>query len=103
MFSKGLRAECVGTGLRVTDVQPGDTATNLIMKNSDSEAAAKMGVHIGAVVGGGVVGPMCLDPSDVADAVLYAFTAPAHVGLHEILIEPRDQMFGDPTSMAVSL
>merc|ERR1719199_1247986 len=52
-FSKGLRAECVGTGLRVTDIQPGDTATNLIMANSDKEAAEKMGVAIGKVVGDG--------------------------------------------------
>jgi len=99
VFSKGLRAECVGTGVRVTDIQPGDTATNLIMRNSDKEAADKMGVGIGAVVGGGDVGPMCLDPSDVADAVVYAATAKPHVGMHEILIEPRDQMFGDPTAM----
>lgn len=99
VFSKGLRAECVGTGLRVTDIQPGDTATNLIQKNDDAEAAAKMGVTVGAVVGGGDVGPSCLDAKDIADAVLYAYTAPAHVGVHEILIEPRDQMFGDPTSM----
>lgn len=45
VFSKGLRAECVGTGLRVTDIQPGDTATNLIVKNDDAEAAAKMGAR----------------------------------------------------------
>jgi len=44
VFSRGLRAECVGTGLRVTDIQPGDTATNLIQANDDAEAAAKMGV-----------------------------------------------------------
>merc|ERR1719424_888465 len=50
-FSKGLRAECVGTGVRVTDIQPGDTATNLIMQNSDQEAADKLGVKIGEVVG----------------------------------------------------
>jgi hypothetical protein len=43
-------------------LQPGDTATNLLMKNTDTEAAAKMGVSIGEVVGGGEVGPSCLDP-----------------------------------------
>ena len=102
VFSKGLRAECVGTGLRVTDIQPGDTATNLIMTNSDKEAAEKMGVGIGAVVGGGEIGPMCLAPSDISDAVLYAATAPPHVGVHEILIEGRDQMFGNPTAMGDS-
>ena len=98
-FSKGLRAECVGTGLRVTDIQPGDTATNLILQNSDQEAAEKMGVAIGKVVGDGAEKTSVLDPSDIADAVIYAFTAPAHVGVHELLIEPRDQMFGDPTAM----
>jgi len=102
VFTKGLRAECVGTGLRVTDIQPGDTATNLILKNSDAEAAEKLGVGIGKVVGGEGADRdrnMVLDPADVASAVIYAVTAPPHVGVHEILIEPRDQMFGDPTAM----
>jgi len=97
VFSKGLRAECVGTGLRVTDVQPGDTATNLLMANSDKEAAEKMGVNIGKVISGDRTA--VLDPADIASAVIYAVTAPAHVGVHEILIEPRDQQFGDPTAM----
>lgn len=99
VFTKGLRAECVGTGLRVTDIQPGDTATNLIMKNSDAEAAEKLGVGIGKVVGEGGDRNAVLDPEDIANAVVYAVTAPPHVGVHEILIEPRDQMFGDPTAM----
>jgi NADP-dependent 3-hydroxy acid dehydrogenase YdfG len=99
IFTKGLRAECVGTGLRVTDVQPGDVATNLIMKNSDQEAADKVGVAIGKVVGDGADKASVLDASDVADVVVFAATAPAHVGMHEVLVEPRDQMFGDPTAM----
>jgi len=98
-FSKGLRAECVGTGLRVTDIQPGDTATNLIMRNTDQEAANKVGVTIGQVVAAGAPREFFLDPEDVAAAVLYAVCSPAHIGVHEILIEPRDQMFGDPTGM----
>ena len=40
-----------------------------------------------------------LDPSDIAEAVKYAIKSPGHVGVNEILIEPRDQMYGDPTSM----
>lgn len=99
VFTKGLRAECMGTGLRVTDIQPGDTATNLILHNTDSEAAGRLGVGIGQVVGAGSGRNSILDPQDVANAVLYAVTAPGHVGIHELLIEPRDQMFGDPTAM----
>lgn len=102
VFSRSLRAECVGTGVRVTDVQPGDTATNLIMNNRDAEAAGKVGVKIGDVVGAGFDRPSVLDPEDVAAAVLFAVTAPDHVGMHEILIEPRDQMYGDPTAMGVA-
>lgn len=102
IFSKGLRAECVGTGIRVTDVMPGDTATNLVMQNTDSEAAEKVGVQIGEVVGKGFDRGSVLDPEDIANAIVYAVTLPGHVGLHEILIEPRDQMFGDPTAMGVT-
>eukprot|EP00933_Yihiella_yeosuensis_P020005 TRINITY_DN16130_c4_g1_i1.p1 TRINITY_DN16130_c4_g1~~TRINITY_DN16130_c4_g1_i1.p1 ORF type:complete len:308 (+),score=57.32 TRINITY_DN16130_c4_g1_i1:82-1005(+) len=102
IFSKSMRAECVGTGVRVTDVMPGDTATNLIMENTDSEAAGKVGVTIGKTVGEGFDRGSVLDPQDVANAIVYAVTLPHHIGMHEILIEPRDQMFGDPTAMGVT-
>lgn len=107
-FTKGLRAECVGTGVRITEILPGDVRTDLIKKNTDSEAATKVGVSIGAKIGGedfkadSEGRSFYLDPEDVADVVMYALKAPAHVGVHELLIEPRDQMWGDPTSMAVS-
>jgi len=99
VFSKGLRAEAVGTGVKVTDIQPGDVGTDLIMKNTDKEAAAKIGVTIGQKIGTGADRTSFLDVEDIANAVIYALTAPAHVGVHEILIEPKDQMFGDPTSV----
>merc|ERR1719215_972239 len=102
IFSKSLRAECVGTGIRVTDVQPGDTATDLIMKNTDSEAASKVGVTVGVKVGEGFDRGSFLDPEDVAASIVYALTDPHHIGVHEILIEPRDQMYGDPTAMGVT-
>ncbi|GMI26616.1 hypothetical protein TeGR_g4850 [Tetraparma gracilis] len=92
VLSEGTRRELVGTGVKVTTIQPGDVGgTELIMKNSDKEAADKMGVVIGAPVGEGFERNQLLDTKDVADAVIYAVTAPAHVSVNEILIEPRDQ------------
>lgn len=103
VFSKSLRAECVGTGIRVTDIQPGDTATNLIMGNCDFEAAGKIGVKIQDKVGANFDRNSILDPEDVASAIVYALTLPEHIGLHEMLIEPRDQMFGDPTALGIAV
>ena len=40
-----------------------------------------------------------LDPADIAASAVYALTAPGHVGVHLMLVEPRDQCFGDPTAM----
>eukprot|EP00658_Telonema_sp_P-2_P040220 TRINITY_DN28770_c0_g1_i3.p1 TRINITY_DN28770_c0_g1~~TRINITY_DN28770_c0_g1_i3.p1 ORF type:complete len:265 (-),score=76.82 TRINITY_DN28770_c0_g1_i3:158-952(-) len=89
---EGTRRELVGTGVKVTVVQPGDVAeTELIMGNSDKEAAEKVGVEIGKPVGEGFNEFQLLQASDVADAVVYAVTAPAHVAVNEVLIEPRDQ------------
>ncbi|GMI20794.1 hypothetical protein TrRE_jg9950 [Triparma retinervis] len=92
VLSEGTRREVVGTGVKITTIQPGDVGgTELIMKNSDKEAADKMGVTIGAPVGEGFNRNQLLDTQDVADAVIYAVTAPPHVAVNEILIEPRDQ------------
>ncbi len=87
--SEGTRRELVGTGIRVTVIQPGDVSTDLVVKNTDQEGADLAG----AVVGCRINGPRnsILDPKDIADAVLYAVTAPPHVAVNEILVEPRDQ------------
>ena len=36
-----------------------------------------------------------LDVEDIANAVIYAVTAPAHVGVREIMVEPKDQRCGN--------
>lgn len=92
IMTEVTRRELVGTGVTLHTIQPGDVkGTELILQNSDTSAAAKMGVEIGKLVGEGFSREQMLDPQDVADAVLYVLTAPPHVAINTILIEPRDQ------------
>lgn len=50
ILAEGTRRELVGTGIKITNIQPGDVkGTELIMNNTDGEAAEKMGVEIGKV------------------------------------------------------
>ncbi|GMH64417.1 hypothetical protein TrVE_jg10785 [Triparma verrucosa] len=92
VLAEGTRRELVGTGVKITNIQPGDVkGTELIMGNTDGEAAEKMGVEIGKPVGEGFEREQLLDVEDVAGAVMYALEAPKHVAVNEVLIEPRDQ------------
>ena len=79
---QSLRLETAGTGLRVTSVQPGNTATDLLGMSTDQEALKKYGEPSGADV---------LDPEDVAASIAYALRQPRHVAVNEVLIEPRDE------------
>ena len=66
-----LRAECVGTGVRVTLIQPG--LTDAGPAGPGREADPK------------------LAPADVAAAVMYAVGQPAGVDVSEIVIRPVGQ------------
>jgi NADP-dependent 3-hydroxy acid dehydrogenase YdfG len=81
-LSQGLRLETVGTGLRVTSVQPGNVATDLLSMSTDEEALQEYG---------GASGGRVLDPEDVAASVVHALVQPEHVAVNEILVEPRDE------------
>lgn len=79
---QSLRLETVGTGLRVTSVQPGNVDTDLLGLSTDDDAVERYGQPTGAKV---------LDPADVAAAVVHALRQPPHVAVNEVLIEPRDE------------
>jgi NADP-dependent 3-hydroxy acid dehydrogenase YdfG len=81
-LSQGLRLETVGTGLKVTSIQPGNVATDLRTMSGDREALELYGDPSGARV---------LDPEDVAASVVHALARPGHVAVNEILVEPRDE------------
>ncbi|GAB9467392.1 Oxidoreductase [Globisporangium polare] len=85
--SQALRLENVGSGLRVTTIQPGNVATELVnhgkaMSGGDDEAMKLYGEPSGYEV---------LKPEDIGNAVLYAVTQPSYVAVNEVLIEPRDE------------
>ena len=81
-LSKGLRMETAGTGIKVTTVQPGNVATDLLDLSGDEEALEEYGQPTGARM---------LDPENVAASVAYALSQPEHVAVNEVLVEPRDE------------
>ena len=74
---ESLRIDMAGTGVRITTVDPGMVRTDfsLVRFKGDSERAGKV-----------YEGVEALTPEDVADAVAYAVTRPAHVNIGEIVI-----------------
>ncbi|XP_052077190.1 uncharacterized protein LOC127715191 [Mytilus californianus] len=80
-LSQALRQEVCGSGVRVTCIQPGDVKTELISHSTDKEAQEKYDGSSSCKI---------LEPTDIANAVLYAVTQPEYVGVNEILVEPRE-------------
>jgi NADP-dependent 3-hydroxy acid dehydrogenase YdfG len=74
---ESLRIDMAGSGVRITTVDPGMVRTDfsLVRFKGDSERAGKV-----------YAGVEALTPEDVADAVAYAVTRPAHVNIGEIVI-----------------
>ena len=81
-FCQGMRLENADRGLKVTTIQPGDCKTELSQLTTDEDARKEFAQP-------SQDREFWLDPQDVAGAVLYAVSAPAHVGVNEVLIEPR--------------
>uniref|UniRef100_A0A1I8I4I0 Fatty acid synthase n=2 Tax=Macrostomum lignano TaxID=282301 RepID=A0A1I8I4I0_9PLAT len=82
-YSRALRLEVASRGLRVTCVQPGDVRTPLQACRDDADSEAHKEFS-------GQGKYTMLEPEDVARAILYAVQQPPHVGVNEILVEPRE-------------
>jgi NADP-dependent 3-hydroxy acid dehydrogenase YdfG len=81
-FSEGLRQEVLNHDIRVTIVEPGAVATELLDHNSpEIQAAASRRLE----------GLVMLEAGDIADAILYALTRPEHVAINEVLVRPTRQ------------
>jgi 3-hydroxy acid dehydrogenase/malonic semialdehyde reductase len=81
-LSDGLRIDINGTAIRVTSIDPGMVETDFsrIRFRGDEERAAKTYQNIDP-----------LQPEDIADAILWAATRPAHVSIQTIVLTPTAQ------------
>lgn len=80
-LSKSMRLDLAGSGIRVTEIAPGAVETEFsIVRWNDKERAKAFYEDFNP-----------LFAADVADAVLYSITRPAHVDIAEITIMPTDQ------------
>ena len=81
-ISEGLKIDLMGTAVRVTSVDPGmvETEFSRVRFRGDEERAAKVYEKITP-----------LKPEDIADAILWAATRPAHVNIHTIVLTTIDQ------------
>jgi serine 3-dehydrogenase len=79
---EAMRLETLGTGVRVTSVDPGmvETEFSLVRFRGDGERAGKV-----------YAGTRPLTAADVADCVLFAVDRPPHVNIDTIVVMPTDQ------------
>jgi NADP-dependent 3-hydroxy acid dehydrogenase YdfG len=81
-ISEGLKLDLMGTAVRVTSIDPGmvETEFSEVRFRGDTERAAKVYQNITP-----------LKPEDVADAIVWAASRPAHVNIHTVVMTTIDQ------------
>jgi NADP-dependent 3-hydroxy acid dehydrogenase YdfG len=81
-FSESLRQEVTTRHVRVSLVEPGATATELVVQNRP-EVLEQLAATFG---------PMAtLESEDIADAIAFTVTRPRHVTVNEVLVRPTEQ------------
>lgn len=81
-ISEGLKIDLMGTAVRVTSIDPGmvETEFSEIRFRGDKDRAAKVYQNITP-----------LQPEDIADAIVWAASRPAHVNIHTVVMTTIDQ------------
>jgi 3-hydroxy acid dehydrogenase/malonic semialdehyde reductase len=83
-FSENLKADLVGTGVRVSVVEPGMAETEFSLVRFQGDAARARQVYQGM---------RPLSAADVADVVHWVVTRPAHVNVNAVELMPEAQGF----------
>ena len=85
LLSQNLRLELRGTGVRVTEICPG-RVTSEFYDAAVPDPATRDRIK--------TTGIRELSPDDIAEAILYAVSTPAHVNVSTIELQPVEQTFG---------
>lgn len=83
-FSLGLRSDLHGTGVRVTDIEPGMAETEFTLVRTHGDQAASDKLYAGAQ-------PMTA--ADIAEQIFYVATLPPHLNINRLEIMPVTQSF----------
>lgn len=84
LISQNLRLELIGTGIRVTEINPGRVDTDffdIAFKTKKDAEKMKKGLNL-------------LTPEDIANTILFSLQVPAHVNISLIEVTPTEQSPG---------
>ena len=84
-FTRGLRSDLHGSGVRVTDIEPGMAETEFTLVRTKGNQAASDALYNG-------VKPLTAE--DIANAVYWVVTLPAHVNVNRLELMPVNQSWG---------
>ncbi|MEM6492234.1 MAG: SDR family NAD(P)-dependent oxidoreductase, partial [Pseudomonadota bacterium] len=87
-FTRSLKADMLGKGVRSTNIAPGMSETEFSLVRFKGDAERANTVYAGAQ-------PLTAD--DIAEAVFWAASLPAHVNINEIEMMPACQAPSGPT------
>lgn len=82
-FSEALRREVYADNIRVSIIEPGVVQTELRDHIGHAQTQANLNAWANSM--------RQLQPEDVADAIVFCVSRPAHVNINELLMRPTDQ------------